>query len=334
LNALNKRTFKMKALIRTKYGSPDVLGIQDTAMPIPRGNEVLVKVQAVAINAADLHMLSGKPLPFRLMGIGLFKPKFQILGAAVSGYVEAIGGNANRFHLGDEVFGDLSACGWGGFAEYVCAKEDALVSKPAKLSFDQAAAVPMAAVTALQGLRDKGHIQAGQQVLINGASGGVGTFAVQIAKSFGADVTAICSTGNVEAARSMGADHVIDYTKENFARNGMYYDLILAANGDRSIFDYKRALSPTGTYVMTGGSTRQMFQAMVLGPWISMMGNKKMCNLLAKPSNEDLTFLSELLNDGTIVPIIDKTYSLNEGAEAVRYLEQGHARGKVVITIR
>ena len=323
----------MKAIVGTQYGSPDVLHVQEVAKPTPQGNEVLVKVHAVSVNAADLHALSGKPFLMRLMGYGLLKPKHTILGAAIAGRIEAIGGSVTQFQPGDEVFGDLSGSGWGGFAEYVCARADVLVLKPANMTFEQAAAVPLAAVTALQGLRDKGHIQAGQKVLIYGASGGVGTFAVQLAKSFGAEVTAVCSTGNVDLMRSLGADHVIDYTQEDFAQNGQQYDLIIAANGDHSIADYQRALSPNGTYVMTGGSNKQMFQAMLLGPWISRTGSKQMGNLLAKPNTRDLGFVKGLLEAGTVVPVIDRCYPLSEGVAAVRYLVKGHAKGKVLISM-
>jgi NADPH:quinone reductase-like Zn-dependent oxidoreductase len=231
------------------------------------------------------------------------------------------------------VFGDISGGGWGGFAEYVCANENTLVMKPANITFAQAAAAPMAAVTALQGLRDKGKIQPGQKVLINGASGGVGTFAVQIAKAMGAEVTAVSSTKKMDMLRSIGADQVIDYTKEDFAKNGQQYDLILAANGDRSIADYRRALAPTGTYVMSGGSMSQMMQAMLLGPWYSKAGGQKMGNLLAKPNKQDLAFVKDLLEAGKVSPVIDRCYPLNETAKAVQYLEEGHARGKVVIII-
>ena len=323
----------MKAIVGTQYGSADVLQVQEVAKPTPKDNEVLVEVHAVSVNAGDLHVLNGKPFLIRLIGYGLLKPKNKILGAAIAGRVEAVGGNVKQFKPGDEVFGDLSASGLGGFAEYVCASADALVLKPTGISFEQAAALPVAAVTALQGLRDKGHIQAGQKVLIYGASGGVGTFAVQIAKSFGAEVTAVCSTGNVAAARSMGADHVIDYTKEDFTQNGQQYDLIMAANGDHSISDYQRALSPNGTYVMSGGSEKQMYQAMLLGPWISMRGTKKMGNSMAKPNKQDLVFMKGLLEAGKVIPVIDRCYPLSEGVEAVRYLEAGHAKGKVVITM-
>jgi NADPH:quinone reductase-like Zn-dependent oxidoreductase len=322
----------MKAIVYTKYGPPDVLRFKEVAKPAPKDSEVLVKVHAASANAADLHLLRGTPLLFRLSA-GLLKPRKRIIGADIAGRVEAVGRNVTQFQAGDEVFGDLSGCGFGGFAEYVCAREDTLVLKPAYLSFQYAAAAPMAAVTALQALRDKGQIKAGQSVLINGASGGVGTFAVQIAKAFGAEVTAVCSTSKVEMARSIGADHVIDYTQEDFTRNGQRYDLILAANGYRSISDYERTLTPRGTYVMSGGSTKQMFQAMLLGPLRSKSGGKKIGNILAKSNPKDLAFVRELLETGKIVPVIDRSYPLNDVAEAIRYLEEGHALGKVVISM-
>jgi NADPH:quinone reductase-like Zn-dependent oxidoreductase len=264
---------------------------------------------------------------------GLLKPKNKILGADIAGRVEAVGKNVTQFKPGDDVFGDISGCGWGGFAEYVCARENALVLKPANISFEEAAAVPMAAVTALQGLRAKGKIRPGQKVLINGASGGVGTFAVQIAKSFGTEVTAVCSTRNLDRMRSIGADHVIDYTQEDFTQNGHRYDLILAANGYHSISDYRRVLTPEGTYVMSGGAMDQMTQAMLQGPWISMTGSQKMGNFLARPNQKDLAFMKELLEEGKVVPVIDRCYPLREVSEALRYLEEGHAKGKVVITL-
>jgi NADPH:quinone reductase-like Zn-dependent oxidoreductase len=322
----------MKAIVYAKYGSPDVLQLKEVAKPTPKDDEVLVKVHAVAVNAADWHLLRADPFLVRLSS-GLLEPKNKILGADVAGRVEAVGGNVKQFKPGDEIFGDLSGCGFGGFAEYVCAREDVLTLKPVNSSFEEAAAVPMAAVTALQGLRDKGQIQPGQKVLINGASGGVGTFAVQIAKSFGAEVTAVCSTRNLDMVRAIGADHVVDYRREDFTRNGRQYDLILAANGYRSISDYRRALTPGGTYVMTGGAGAQMFEAMLLGPWMSMTGSKKMTSLLARPDKKDLAFMKELLEAGKVVPVIDRCYPLREVADAIRYLEEGHARGKVVITI-
>ncbi|MEO8285138.1 MAG: NAD(P)-dependent alcohol dehydrogenase [Chloroflexota bacterium] len=322
----------MKAIVYTKYGSPDLLQFKEVPIPTLRNNEVLVKVHAASANAADLHLLRGTPFLFRLSA-GLLRPKKQIIGADIAGRVEAVGSNVTRLQAGDEIFGNVSGCGWGGFAEYVAVPEHVLVVKPARLTFEQAAAVPMAAVTALQALRDKGQIKSGQSVLINGASGGVGTFAVQIAKAYGAEVTAVCSTSKVGLMRSIGADHVIDYTREDFTRNGQRYDLILAANGNRSISDYKRALAPMGTYVMTGGSTAQMFQAMLLGPLHSKTGGKKMGNLLAKPNTRDLAFVKELLEAGKVVPVIDRCYPLSEAAEAIRYLEKGHASGKVVISV-
>jgi len=321
----------MKAIVYTQYGPPDVLQLKEVGKPTPKDNEVLIKVHAASANAADWHLLRADPFLVRLVS-GLLKPKYKILGADIAGRVEAVGRNVKQFQPGDEVFGDISGCGWGGFAEYVCARENAFALKPASMTFEEAAAVPFAAVTALQGLRDKGKIQSGQKVLVNGASGGVGTFAVQIAKSFGAEVTGVCSTSKLDMVRSIGANQVIDYTQEDFTKNGQRYDLILAANGYHSISDYKRALSPRGIYVTTGGSGVQMFQAMFLGPWISMTG-KKMGNLLQKPNQKDLVFMKELLEAGKVVPVIDRRYPLSEVAEALRYLEEGHAKGKVVLTL-
>lgn len=322
----------MKAIIYTQYGAPDVLELKEVAKPEPKEDEVLIKVEAASVNAADLHYLRGTPFLFRLAG-GLRQPKNPMLGADVAGRVEAVGRNVTQFRPGDEVFGDLSKSGRGTFAEYVCAKENALTLKPANISFEQAAAAPLAAVTALQGLRNQVQIQPGQKVLINGATGGVGMFAVQIAKSFGAEVTAVCSTRNLERVRSIGADHVIDYTKEDFTQNGQQYDLILAANGYHPISAYQRALSPTGNYVTTGGTVAQLFEAMLFGSWISLTGKKKMGSGGAGPNQKDLSFIKGLLEDGKVVPIIDKCFSLSQVPEAIRYLEESHARGKVVITM-
>ncbi len=326
-------TTTMKAIIYTQYGSPDVIQLKEVEKPTPKDDEVLIKVHAASVNAGDWHYLRGTPWLFRL-GSGLLKPKNIFLGADVAGRVEAVGKNVTQFQLGDEVFGDLNACGRGSFAEYVCASETALVLKPANISFEEAASVPVAAVTALQGLQSRVQIQPGQKVLINGASGGVGSFAVQIAKAFGAEVTAVCSTRNVGRMRSIGADHVIDYTQEDFTQNGQQYDLILAANGYHPLSAYQRALSPDGTYVMTGGAMAQMFEAMLLGPLVSMTGNKKMGNLLAKPDKANLGFIKELLEAGKVKPVIDRCYPLSEVAEAIRYVEAGHAQGKVVITVQ
>ena len=324
----------MKAIVYTKYGPPDALHLKEVEKPTPKDNEVLIKVHAASVNAAESHIIRGEPFLMRLMGYGFLKPNKTIPGAAVAGRVEAVGSNVKLFKPGDEVFGDLSACGLGAFAEYVCANENAMALKPANTTFEDAAAVPLAATTALQGLRDKGHIQSGQKVLINGASGGVGTFAVQIAKSFGAEVTAVCSTSKLDMVRSIGADHVIDYTQEDFTQNGQRYDLIIAANGYHPIADYKRALSPKGTFVMTGGSSMAaLMQAMLLGPWISMTGTKKMGNMMGKPNHQDLVFLKELVEAGKVKPVIDRCYPLSEIPDALRYLEEGHAMGKVVITV-
>ncbi len=323
----------MKAIVYTEYGSPDVLQLKEVAKPTPKDNEVLVKVYAVSVNAGDLHLLRADPFLIRLSS-GLLKPKNQILGSDIAGRVEAVGNSVKQFKKGDEIFGNISADGWGGFAEYACASENAFVLKPSNLSFEEAAAVPMAAITALQGIRHAGQIRPGQKVLINGASGGVGTFAVQLAKSFGAEVTAVCSTQNSETARSSGADHVIDYTKEDFAKSGKQYDLVLATNGNRSISDYKRVLSPKGIYVHTGGSMTQMSQAMLQGSWISMTGSKKMGSMgVAKPNKKDLVAIKEMLEAGKVKPVIDRRYPLNQVADAIRYLEDGHAQGKVVITV-
>ncbi len=323
----------MKAVVYREYGPPDVLKLEEIPKPVPNDDEVLVKVHAASLNAYDWHLLRADPFLVRLMGGGLLKPKNTILGADIAGRVEAIGGNVKQFQPGDAVFGDTSAAGNSGFAEYVSVPERFLAPKPVNLSFEEAAAVPMAAVTALQGLRDKGRIQPGQKVLINGASGGVGSFAVQIARSFGADVTAVCSTGKMDLARSLGAHHVIDYTKEDFTRNRQRYDLIFAANGYHPIADYKRALVPGGVYVMVGGSTAQMFQSMLMGPWMSLIGGKTMGTITGRPNQKDLMILKDLLEAGKVVPVIDRQYPLNEVPEALRYLEERHARGKVVIAV-
>ncbi|SFE63501.1 NADPH:quinone reductase [Bacillus sp. OV194] len=322
----------MKAIVYHKYGPPDVLELTEVEKPIPEDNQVLVKIHAASVNYGNLVLLKGEPFLARF-AFGLLKPKYSIPGGDIAGRVEAVGKDVKQFQPGDEVFGDLSRCGWGGFAEYVSVPENALALKPANLSFEETAAVPMAAVTALQALRDKGKIQPGQKILINGASGGVGTFAVQIAKSFGAEVTAVCSTRNLTIVRSIGADHAIDYTKEDFTRKAESYDLILAANGYQPISAYKRLLSPNGNYVMVGGSGAQMFQAMAFGPWISMAGSKKMGNILQRQNQKDLVFMKELLESGKVKPVIDRSYKLSEVPEAFRYFAEGHSQGKVVITM-
>src|SRR5256712_13012432 len=321
----------MKAMVITKYGSPDVLQFEEVEKPTPKDNQVLVKVQAASANPLDWHGMRGKPFIARLMGNGLLKPKSSKVGADVAGWVEAVGKDVTQFKPGDEVFGGCN----GSFAEYACAREDRVALKPANLSFEEAAAVPVAAYTALQGLRDKGKIQPGQRVLVNGASGGVGTFAVQIAKSFGTEVTGVCSTRNLDMVRSIGADRVIDYTREDFTKNGQRYDLIYDAVGNRSVSDYKRALRPQGICVIAGfSSLSRLFEHVVLGPLLSMTGNKKIGLMgLAKPNQKDLVFVKELLEAGKVIPVIDRRYPLSETAEAIRYLEGRHARGKVVITV-
>jgi len=320
----------MKAIVYSKYGSPDVLQLKEVEETFPKDNEVLIKVHAASVNALDWHSLTADIFLVRLMGMGLLKPKNPILGADIAGRVEAVGKDVKQFRPGDEIFGDI---GHGGFAEYAVAPERFLALKPASLSFEAAAAVPVAALTALQGLRDSGKVQAGQKVLINGASGGVGTFAVQIAKVFGAEVTAVCSTRNVEQARKLGADHVIDYTKENFTQSGRQYDLILAANGYHPLSAYKRALTPRGIYVMAGGKPAQIFQSMLLGGWMSEKDGRKLGGVSAHIDLKDLLALKEMLEAGKIVPVIDKCYSLSEVPEALRYLGEGHAKGKIVITM-
>ncbi|MGB7621721.1 MAG: NAD(P)-dependent alcohol dehydrogenase [Terriglobia bacterium] len=319
----------MKAIVYYNYGSPDVLKCEEIEKPTAGDNEVLIKVCAASLNALDWRLMRGKPLFARLMMGGLRKPKSTRPGVDVAGQVEAVGRNVTQFKPGDEVFGVCR----GAFAEYGCVIEEKLALKPANITFEDAAAVPVAALTALQGLRDKGRIQPGQKVLVDGASGGVGTFAVQIAKSFGAEVTAVCSTRNVDTARSIGADHVIDYTQKDFTKNGQRYDLILAANAYHSIFDYRRALSPKGIYVMAGGGWTQILQAMLLGPFLSLIGRKKMRFFMANVNRKDLVLLKDLLESGKVVPVIDRRYPLSEVAEAIRYIEKGHAQGKIVITV-
>ena len=324
----------MKAIVYTQYGSPDVLQFKEVERPTPKENEVLVKIQAAAANALDWHFMRAAPFLARLEN-GLFKPKNIKLGADFAGRVEAVGAGVTQFHPGDEVFGSSFGRGLGAFAESICVSEDVLVLKPAHVSFEAAAATPTSALTALQGLRDKGQIQPGQKVLINGASGGVGTFAVQIAKAFGADVTGVCSTRNLEMVRSLGADHVIDYTQEDFTQNGQQYDLIYCAVGNYSVTDYQRALKPQGVCVIAGfTSLRLLFQHMIMGPRKSKTGGQRIGPSGTVNVNQaDLRFVQDLLASGKVVPVIDRCYPLNETAEAIRYLETGRARGKIVIQV-
>jgi NADPH:quinone reductase-like Zn-dependent oxidoreductase len=324
----------VKAIVCARYGSPDVLQLQEVARPAPKDDEVLIRAHAASINSRDWRLMRANPFFIRLVPGGFLQPKNGILGADVAGRVEVIGSNVKQFKPGDEVFGYLpSATGRGTFAEYVCANEKAITLKPANLTFEQAAAVPEAAMTALQGLRNKGNLHPGQKVLINGASGGVGTFAVQIAKAFGAEVTGVCSTRNLEMVRSIGAEHVIDYTKEDFTQRGEQYDLIMAVNGYHPISDYLRALTPGGVYVVIGGSMRQLFQA-ALQARRNHRGespNTHVVSLVHK--QEDLILLRGLLESGQVKPVIDECYPLGRTDEAMRYFEETHARGKVVITV-
>ena len=322
----------MKAIAYLKYGSPDVLRYEEIEKPTPGESEVLLRVRAASVNPYDWHFMRGKPYFLRLM-VGLQRPKDTRLGTDVAGQVEAVGKNVTQFKAGDEVFG---ACR-GAFAEYACASETALVRKPSGVTFEQAASSPIAALTALQGLRNKGQIQAGQKVLINGAAGGVGTFAVQIARSFGAEVSGVCSARNVEMVRSIGADQVIDYTLEDFTRSGQRYDLILDCIGNHSLAACRRALNPKGVLVTAGGQAGNwMIGALTRGiraRLLSQLVSQNFVSLLAKLSKEDLTILGDLMATGKITPVIDRRHGLREVPEAIRYLEEGHARGKVVITV-
>ena len=320
----------MKAIVYEKYGTPEVLQLKDVEKPAPKDDEVLVKVHAASVNYIDWQVLSGESYFLRLTNGGLLKPKHKILGDDIAGRVEAVGANVKQFQPGDEVFGISN---FDAFAEFACVPEKALARKPGSITFEEAAAIPYAGITALQGLRDHGQVQPGQKVLINGASGGVGTFAVQIAKSFGAEVTGVCSTSKLDMVRSIGADHVIDYTREDFVESGQRYDLILAFAGNRSIFEYKRALSPGGIYICGGGSLAQFFQATLLGLLISMTGSQKLGSYIGNPNPKDYGFLIELYEAGKVVPVIDKRYPLSAVPEALRYYGSGNARGKIVISV-
>ena len=326
----------MKAVVYTSYGPPDVLEIRDIKKPVPGDDQVLVKVRATSVNPYDWHFIRGTPYVMRAMMVGLRKPKDPRLGVDYAGTVEAVGKNVTQFKPGDEVFGGRG----GAFAEYICARADrAITLKPPNISFEQAAGVPLAGSTALQGLRDGGHVRPGQKVLINGASGGVGTFAVQIAKSLGADVTGVCSTRNLDLVRSLGANHVIDYTKEDVMKGDQRYDVILDNVGTQPLSGFRRVLTPKGNYVMIGGGGLddgkwvgpmvRPIKAMLMSPFI----DQKMGFFMAKQDKSDLKILADLMQSGKVTPVIDRTYRLSQIADAVRYLEEGHARGKVVVTI-
>lgn len=311
----------MKAVVYNKKGTPEKLILCEIDKPVPKDNEVLIKVHTVSLNAAD----------YRSMKMGLI-PKRKIFGADIAGHIESVGKNASQFKNGDEVMGDLASFGFGGLAEYVAVPEIALIIKPSKISFEEGATLPMAALTALQALRDKGNIKKGHKVLIVGSAGGVGTFAVQLAKYFEAEVTGVCSTKNIQQTISLGADHEIDYTKEDFSKSDKCYNLILGINGNYSILDYKKILTPGGIYVMVGGTLSQIFKSLIFG-WLLSFGSKKMKSVAAKPDRHDLEFLATLLENGKIKPIIDRRYSLDKTADAMNYLSQGHSKGKVIINI-
>jgi len=322
----------MKAAVYTRYGPPEVLRINDLETPVPKDDEVLLRVRAASVNPYDWHFMRGIPYFLRI-GAGLLKPKATRLGVDVAGQVEAVGSKVNGFKPGDKVFGTCR----GAFAEYGCACESSFAIKPDNLSFEQAASIPIAGLTALQSLRDKGHIQSGQKVLINGAAGGVGTFAVQIAKSFGAEVSAVCSTRNVDMVRSVGADNAIDYTREDFTRSGQRYDLIFDLVANHSLRACRRVLNPEGIYVVAGvGPGKSVFALLaraIVGPLLGVFVSQRFSVFGAKLRKEDLTTLGELMGRGKVTPVIDRVYRLSEVSEAIRYLEQGHARGKVVITV-
>jgi NADPH:quinone reductase-like Zn-dependent oxidoreductase len=320
----------MKAIVYTQYGPPAVLKLREVAKPAPRDDEVLIKVQAVSVNRSDWEGLRGKPLYARIGG--LLRPRQQRLGSDIAGRVEMVGRNVRRFQPGDEVFGDILPR-LGGFAEYVCARESVLALKPPTMTFEEAAAIPQAAVIALQGIRDKGQVQPGQKILINGAGGGAGTFAVQLAKLYGAEVTGVDNTGKLHFMRSLGADHVIDHTREDFTKNGEQYDLILDIVAHRSVFACKRALRSNGSYFLTGGSVATILQILLLGPWIRGSTGKKIRILAVKPNLKDLIHITELYGAGKVVPVIDRRYPLSEVPEALRYLGEGRTKGKVVITV-
>ncbi len=319
----------MKAIVYTKYGTPDVLELKEVDKPIPKENEVLIKVYAVSLNDWDLGLLKGD-LINRILN-GLRKPKIKILGSDIAGRIETVGRNVKKFQPGDEVYGDLSGR-WGGFAEYTCAGENELALKPVSMSFEEAAAIPQAAMLAVQGLIDKGQIHSGQKLLINGAGGGVGTFAVQIAKLYGVEVTGVDNSVKLDMMRSMGFDHVIDYKQEDFTKNGHCYDLILDVKTYRPMSDYTRALCPNGIYVTVGGSNARLIQALLLGLWISMI-SKKSIRIVALKKNKDLAYMNELFEAGKVKPVIDGPYKLDEVPEAFRHFGEGAHKGKVVITV-
>ncbi len=324
----------MKAIVQDKYGSTDVLRLAEVDQPICGEEEVLVRVHAAAVNAGDWHLMRGDPFLARPMFGGFWRPKVKTLGFDVAGRIEAVGEKVTQFQPGDEVFGDISECGFGAFAEYVCVPATALVLKPDMVSFEAAAAVSAAALTALHGLRDCGQIRPQQRVLVNGASSGVGSFAVQIARALGAEVTAVCSTSKLDRVRSLNPDHIIDYTQTDATQTDQPYDLILDAAAYRSVFDYFPALTPQGTYVLVGGSMRRLAQAMMMSLWFGKTDRRKIKCFVVKPNLKDLKFVRDLLSDGKIVPMVDRVYRLSEVPAAIQRLEQRRVCGKVVISMQ
>lgn len=321
----------MKAIVRSEYGSPEVLHLAEVAKPVPTDDQVLIKIYAVSINGSDREALEGRPLYVRIGG--LLKPGQKILGSDIAGRVEAVGKNITLFQIGDEVFGELSGY-YGGFAEYACASENTLARKPAGLTFEQAAAIPQGGVIALRGIHEQGNVQPGQQVLINGAGGSAGTFAVQLAKLYGAEVTGVDSTAKIDFLRSLGADHVIDYRRQDFTKNEKQYDLVLDLVAHRSVLAYKRALKPNGTCFFVGGSVGTLFQILLLGSWIKKSENKSVRILIVPQNRKDLISVTQLVESGKIVPVIDKQYPFSQVPEAMRYVSEGRAKGKVVIKMK
>jgi NADPH:quinone reductase-like Zn-dependent oxidoreductase len=328
---MTARTATMKAIVYTQYGSPDVLQLREVPKPVPAVDEVLIKVHAVSVNRSDWEGLTGKPFYVRVGG--LRKPRHQILGSDIAGRVEAVGKNHTQFQRGDEVFGETASYR-GGFAEYVCERGKFLALKPTRMTFEEAAAIPQSGVIALQGIRDKGRVQPGQKVLINGGGGGSGAFAIQLAKMYGAEVTGVDNTGKLEFMRSLGADHVIDYSREDFTRNGKQYDLILDPITYRSVFDYQRALKPNGRYFAIGGPVATFLEILFFSPWIRMAASKDLRVLAVQRNRKNLETITALCESGKVIPVIDKRYPLSQVPEALRYLGENYVKGKLVITVQ
>lgn len=325
----------MKAFLHNRYGDPkEVMELREVDTPAPQAGQILVRIHSASVNAYDWHLIAADPFLVRIGGMGLLKPKYRRTGADFAGVVESLDPGVTQFSVGDHVFGTLSPLHDGAFAEYAVASTKYLAKMPSNASFAQAAAIPMAGLTALQGLRDVGKLRAGQNVAINGASGGVGTYAMQFARWLGGEVTAICSTGKVDLAKSLGADHVIDYTKEDFTKNGERYDLILGVNGYQRLKDYRRALTPNGTYVFAGGTNKQIFQGMLRVPLMNLRSSESLLAVGEKPNAADLQLVAGLVESGTVRSVIDRSYRFEEAPQAVAYVQEGHAAGKVIVEVR